>query len=155
LIYSEIGKILQERCAIEDVLQTVLVKLIPKVSLLRTLERDKLINYIIKTAQTTSFKYIDKEKRTQTFSYIDDLDSFGTEQTDFDQQLLRVESRDEFLALWNALPAKHQHILELKYVLELSNEEIAADLGVSPDSVRMLLSRARNKLKELHAASIT
>ena len=40
-----------------------------------------------------------------------------------------------------------RRLLLLRYVLEESDEAIAASFGVKPDSVRMMLSRARVKLK--------
>ena len=49
---------------------------------------------------------------------------------------------------WASLDEKYRRILEMKYILERSNEEIAKEFGVGSNSVRMLLTRARNKLKE-------
>ena len=44
-------------------------------------------------------------------------------------------------------------LLRMKYILQLSNEEIAKELKIKPDSVRVLLSRARKEafamLKEM------
>lgn len=41
-----------------------------------------------------------------------------------------------------------RQLLENKYVLNMSDAEIASALGVKPSSVRMLLTRARSKARK-------
>ena len=64
LIYSEIRKITGERDEEEDLLQTVVEKLMEKLPLLRGMEQTKLVNYIISTAENTTYNYLrDKNRR--------------------------------------------------------------------------------------------
>ena len=58
LIYSEIRKITGERDEEEDLLQTVVEKLMEKLPLLRGMEQTKLVNYIISTAENTTYNYL-------------------------------------------------------------------------------------------------
>lgn len=63
-----------------------------------------------------------------------------------------VEWRDysDFVAkAMNRLPADQRYVLRLSAYGGFSNAEIADLLGISQGNVRVLLSRARNKLKEL------
>ena len=55
LIYSEVRKIVGNTDEAEDLLQSVVEKLIEKVSLLRGMEQSKLVNYIISTAKNTAY----------------------------------------------------------------------------------------------------
>lgn len=40
-------------------------------------------------------------------------------------------------------------LLEARYILDYSDGELARELGVKPDSVRMALTRARRKARRL------
>ena len=51
---------------------------------------------------------------------------------------------DDADVLWRVWP----QLLEDKYVLNMSDAEIASALGVKPSSVRMLLTRARSKARK-------
>ena len=48
---------------------------------------------------------------------------------------------------WKLLDEKSQMILSWKYQLEMSDSEIASELNIKPDIVRMRLTRARNNFK--------
>ena len=57
LMYSEIHKIIHDPWDVEDVLQISLVKLIDKISLLRTFERNRLVSYIISKCRNNAYIY--------------------------------------------------------------------------------------------------
>ena len=48
--------------------------------------------------------------------------------------------------VWTHLKPRDQALLNMKYILEYENHEIAEVLDVKPDSIRMLLTRARQNL---------
>ena len=62
LIYSEIRKITGEWDEAEDLVQTVVEKLLEKLPLLQGMERDKLVNYIISTARNTAYNSLRGKK---------------------------------------------------------------------------------------------
>ena len=55
LIYSEVRKIVGNTDEVEDLLQSVVEKLIEKLPLLRGMEQSRLVNYIISTAKNTAY----------------------------------------------------------------------------------------------------
>ena len=58
--------------------------------------------------------------------------------------------------IWREINVEERMLLEQKYILQWKDEEIAASLGIQPQSVRMRLTRAkRNILKELQTKGIT
>ncbi len=66
---------------------------------------------------------------------------------------LEAESEDRRDALWEVakkLKKKYQEVLVLKYIEDLSIEEIGKVLGKSNTNVKIRLFRARNQLKKLH-----
>ena len=156
LMYSEIRKILRDTWDVEDVLQNALIRLINKVPLLRTLGRDQLVNYIISTARNTARNYIRDNKRVTEFAFDESIDSLDAAKTS-DRALERLELIEMMQAVgeaWAQLDDKYKRVLEMKYILEQSNEEIAAEFDIGVNSVRMLLTRARSKLKEIMADEV-
>ena len=149
LMYSEIKKILKNDWDTEDVQQMVLIRLIGKISLLRTLDRNRLVNYIITASKNTAYNYIRDNKRAPEFSFDEAVDSFEDDvYISEDDHLMMVEALEDVGAAWRALDLRSRQLLEAKYILDETNEEIAREIGVRTSSVRMLLTRARNKLKE-------
>ena len=156
LIYSEIRKIVWEDWDADDILQNTLLRLIAKIPLLRTLGRDQLVNYIISTARNTALNFLRDKKRITQFSFdesIDSLDTYRASDTAL-ERLELIEMMEVVGEAWSRLDEKYKRVLEMKYILELSNEEIAKEFDIGVNSVRMLLTRARNRLKELMANEV-
>ena len=63
LIYSEVRKITGNTDEVEDLLQSVVEKLIEKLSLLRGMEQNKLVNYIISTAKNTAYNSLRRNRK--------------------------------------------------------------------------------------------
>ena len=61
----------------------------------------------------------------------------------------KISAYMEIERLKKELPDRDWILLEGKYVLGLSQEELSGLAGVSVDSVRMLLHRARVKAREI------
>lgn len=143
LIYSEIRKIIGDRDEAEDLLQTVVEKLIGKLPLLRELERDKLVNYIISAARNTAYNYL--RGRKPEVSWEDQEESLPASAPEE-----RVIVQEDLLALaraWPELDERTRYLLTAKYILKKSGREIAGDLNMPPDSVRMALARARRRAR--------
>jgi len=146
LMYSEINKILKDPWETEDVLQTALVKLIDKIALLQTLNRSKRINYIISTCKNTAYSYARIANRVSEFEYLD-FDGVSYDDNPLENQVIMNETLDHFKTAWDALDERSRYFLESKYILDKNDEEIARDMNIKSSSVRMNLTRARNKLK--------
>jgi RNA polymerase sigma-70 factor (ECF subfamily) len=62
--------------------------------------------------------------------------------------LLARESHERLLAAVEALPEEHRDAVACRYLLELSEEETAAALGIRKGTVKSRLSRALARLRE-------
>ena len=153
LLYSEAKKILNDPWAAEDVLQTTFAKLIrSNIAKLRSFGREELVRYIVKAVHNDAYTWQANKNKVIMFSFDEAMDS---EDPDIDIEsiyvldphLQKIEDQSELLSYWNALSERSRLILDMKYQLECSNEEIAKVLNVSPASIRTLLCRARNELK--------
>ena len=63
--------------------------------------------------------------------------------------VLRDEDAREVLLALGALGERHREIISLRYLLDLSEAEIAAVLGIRRGTVKSRLSRALERLREL------
>lgn len=59
----------------------------------------------------------------------------------------RVDSRDQLVRALHALPMRMRTVVVLRYFHNLSDAEIAADLGISPGAARSQLSRGIDRLR--------
>lgn len=143
LAYHEIHKIIGNDESAEDVLQDSFVKLIDKIPKLREMDRDHLLNYVITTARNTALKLLRDRNRHSTYSLDDynevpDRDGRMTE-----EWLIRNSEKNALASVWGQLDDRTRYLLENRYFLEKTMTEMAEELGVKPDSVRMALARAR------------
>jgi RNA polymerase sigma factor (sigma-70 family) len=69
----------------------------------------------------------------------------GAEQPE--SRVLRTETRHALRAALARLPSKHREVVVCRYLLELSEEETSAVLGLRPGTVKSRLSRALARLR--------
>ncbi|PKM72873.1 MAG: sigma-70 family RNA polymerase sigma factor [Firmicutes bacterium HGW-Firmicutes-16] len=148
IMFSEIGKIIPDSCEAEDVLQNALIRLCDKVSLLRELDERRRICYVITTVRNQAKNQI-RNRQDITISSFDDenlnlVDSVS-DGTDIEQSIIIKEQLRDLSSVWSMLDETHQRLLEGKYILRKSDDELGKDLGISPSSIRMMLTRARRK----------
>lgn len=146
LIYSEVRKIVQDEDETEDLMQTVIEKLIYKVDLLRDMERRRLVNYIISTAKNTAHNFL--RDRRPAASLWEEQEQFADSAPMPEDALIHREELSGLSRVWTALDEKTQYLLSARYILNKSGKEIADDLKMPPDNVRMALVRARKKARQ-------
>lgn len=122
LLYSEIIRIVQSSTDAEDVLHTVIEKLIDKVGFLRKLDRRGLVNYIITAAKNTAYNYCRDKKKELDFDFeqeviVDNYDSL-------EDDIIKRENLFCLDQVWNSLDSKTQYLLSAKYLLNKSGKEI-------------------------------
>lgn len=84
-------------------------------------------------------------------SYVDLESLIGVlpdEMIDMDACIYLQQLRDLLERAMNRLPERQRKIVTMRYFEELSSSEIAAELGISPGNVRVLLSRALDTLEK-------
>ncbi|MEV0741916.1 SigE family RNA polymerase sigma factor [Streptomyces sp. NPDC050549] len=59
----------------------------------------------------------------------------------------RIDSRDQLVRALQQLPMRMRTVVVLRYFHDLSDDEIAADLKISPSTVRSQLARGIDRLK--------
>lgn len=135
---------------LEDMVHDSVVRLMKNIPTLRQLLHAESVKYIMLTVKSV---YLDNEKICKK----DDLIFMNDEEMEaiMAKQLQNTRSDQDIIArlavqkLKRILPARDWLLLEAKYNLGLSHQEVGALLNVKPDSVRMLLHRAREKAKQI------
>lgn len=111
------------------------------------MDRTHTVNYIIVTARHTAYNFLRDNNQAAEFPFDETFDVADETLVSADERLILLEEIETAGAAWRQLDERSRRLLEMKYILEMPNEEIAQELGVGANSVRMLLTRARDKLK--------
>lgn len=153
LMYSTARRFVDEDEAAEDVVQESFVRLIRHIRRIMGLPRCNLAGYVVNTVKNTARNHLRAEqvRRKHTDEWAqEDIAESGKAECSAEWVLVRGEERTDFYAIWQTLPEADRTILEKKYILGESNEEIAEELGCRTDSVRMKLTRARRRAMEAY-----
>lgn len=143
-LYKQVWELCYSKQDVDDIVQTVWEKLISKEELLRTLAHGQQLNYITKTAENT-VKEIARKQKVSLCS-LEQIAEPTYDGTRYLEQLQDKHMRHKcFQAMWVLVDANTRELLERKYWLNETDEEIALAMGIGRDSVRMYLSRARRK----------
>ncbi|MEA4894678.1 MAG: sigma-70 family RNA polymerase sigma factor [Oscillospiraceae bacterium] len=153
LARKNIFSITHSREDVEDLINDVFIKLIEKIALLRTFDSCKTTTYIVYTIRSVSINYV-KHKAIETkhlyFSeYMDILEDFPDSESGLDDRLIQQEESYLLERAISLLPQSQKDLLYFKYLLDMSDQEIAEVLGIAPNSVRQYLTRARRNAKKL------
>lgn len=150
LLFSTAWKFTTSRYDAEEIVQSSLERLIKKVSVLQRLERCTLAAYIVSTVRNTALNHLRKADRIRrTEADIDRQPEADEAQLSLDDMLILRENRRTIAAAWPDVPEGDRLLLEGKYLLELSDGELAALAGCKVDSVRMKLTRARRRAMKI------
>lgn len=151
LMYGEIYKVVKNQWNAEDVMQSVLVKLIDKIPLLKSREPTQRINYIISTCKNTALNYVRDNAHSDDTSFEDymDVSDSANDGHMLELRLVKSEELDGLAHVWSKLDDRTRHLLEGYYILEKSMAELGRELDIKTESVRMALTRARKKAYKL------
>ena len=146
LLYAQALRVLRSRQAAEDAVSEALVQLIKKTELLRSLECNKLRAYIVITVRHTAINQLNRNKRERGFDGVDIEELAGSERVD--ERLLSRAGVENIKNAIRALPEREKDVMLMRFFREMTEEEIAREMGVKPVTVRVCLSRARKHLAQ-------
>lgn len=151
LIYSEIYKLMNDRWMVEDVMQTTLMKLIDQLARLRGMDERHRINYIITAARNNAISALRTHSNRSSASLEAQQEAGWDIGSDIsvEETVLLGEKIGRLKDVWPKLDARSRYLLESKYILDASSREMAQALGIKEDSVRVELSRARRRARQL------
>ena len=135
----------------EELTQDIFLKVYKRLSTLKPLDRFPGWLYVITTRHCTSWL---RKKRVSTTS----LDAIPTTELEAlcyaryeaarGEEASMEHQRELVKRLLQKLPESERTVVTLHYLAEMKSEEVSAFLGVSPNTIRSRLRRARKRLKE-------
>ena len=126
----------------EDAVQEAFLALIPKVSSLRAMEPARLSGYLYITLKNAVHMYHRKQE-----SWLKTESQLLSDKEEKSPEIpLFGYTYEDLMETLPELPERDQTLLRMKYFLCQSDTEIAKQLRVKPESVRILVKRARQRL---------
>ena len=135
-----------------DIMQDTMEKLVGKVAELRTKKEKDLPGYLTAMARWSALNFLKTKggRQEREVELPEELEEIWPEEApSAEEVVLLSETAGLARAILAELPEEPRELLRGKYILELSNEELARDLGCRPQSVRMKLTRARRLALEV------
>ena len=151
LMYNTVNQVVNDHWQTEDLVQATVEKLIDKLKKLKTMDEQHMVNYIITACKHTAYNEMRYRSRHPIFSIDEEWDTPDGIYTTHSMELKLIHEEDLqcMAAVWDKLDPRSQYVLEARYILDKTDDEIADFLGIKPDSVRMALTRARKKAYDL------
>ena len=151
LMYFIAGKYTANAQKREDIVQTAVVSLLRKEATLRRLPPYTQINYIAAAVRNTAINALKREQKEldRCISLEDLTETFPTQFMPSAEAItLEKELQKDLLAVFQEMKEDEQQLLMGKYLMDLSDAELAQRLGCKPSSIRMKLTRVRRVFAE-------
>lgn len=150
-MYTEAWKYMNNAEDVEDMVYEALTRIIDKMDVFRDLQPNQRIVYSVTAVRNLCYIQLTRNSLHTMVSF----DALEVErplqdtvsmETMMERKLLNEQVRQ----VWSTLTAEERMLLEQKYILRWTDEELSKLLGIQPQSVRMRLTRAkRSVIKQL------
>ena len=155
MMYKIAFNILHNRTDAEDTVQNSIIKVIDSLEMIRTLDSTEIEYYLSVMTRNTALDMQRKTNRLPESNVMEELDVMEADISVEEAALMNINSERIKEAL-RRLPEQEYEILFLNLQVGLSPSEIADRLGITSNTVRQRIFRAKNNLKkELEKDGIT
>jgi len=152
IMYKKAYSMLRNQQDAEDVINTACIALINNLSRLRGFDSCTLRAYIVSTIRNTAINSINKRNRINARSVPDadvELERATPDNLAPDSRIIQQAELEALKQALSSLPEKEMTLLQMKYVAEIPDEEIAKELGIKRASIRSYLTNARRHVREI------
>ena len=146
LMYKVALSVVREPQLAEDMVSQTLCEMIDNLEKIRAVDCCKLRGYIVSFVRNVSVDFVRKRDRQGKYFFLTGEEAEVAAEDSVDENLIRMAEIDARKRGLARLSENDRLLLTMKYFDGLSDEEIAARLGVAKASVRTYLMRARNRL---------
>lgn len=137
--------ILKEKIAAEDAVQSSFLIILRSFDLVRGYEPNRMLSYMCTIVRHECGRALNQ---SHTVSPVEEIEVVGEDPDPTARELLRETDREVLKACIAELQPNYRTALRMKYYDNASDEAIAAVLQVGSGNVRVVLTRARKKLKQ-------
>lgn len=153
LMYSQIKKIVGEDETTKELIQDTILRLIKKVSTLKTLSEQQLTTYVSKTSKSVALNYVSRKRVREKWTYYGaEVDFAGllpdkseTPETIYERRV----SYDELAQAISHLSERDQDLLYFYYILEIDSKELSRIMGIPKRNLRQYIYMARKRAYRL------
>ena len=146
LMYKVALSVVREPQLAEDMVSQTLCEMIDNLEKIRAVDCCKLRGYIVSFVRNVSVDFVRKRDRQGKYFFLTGEEAEVAAEDSVDENLIRTAEIEALKRGLARLSENDRLLLTMKYFDGLSDEEIAARLGVAKASVRTYLMRARNRL---------
>lgn len=141
--------LIRDEAAAEDIVQEVFIKVAGCMDQIMDMQGSHIQNFLFTIVKNCSIDYIRKMKKEWKQICSLDEDIVLVDEEDILEDICKGENRELLYAAIDKLKKAYQDVLLMKYVQEMSDEEIASELKISADNVRIRIFRARKALSKV------
>jgi len=151
--YAIAYKLVKEKYTAEDVLHFAFMKIIEHKEKFFSFDCNKQEAYFVTTIKNKAIDVLRTSKKLKSLDEMGESAGRAEELADIDNDVaIEVENSDgldRLVALIQTLPVKYRTVFDLRYIHDLSYEEIAETLGISVNLVGVRLLRSKEMLAKL------
>lgn len=129
----------------EDLTQETFIKIIRAIDTYDAYGRATFATYIITVAKNCYIDYCRKHKEI----YTDITETDIGDNKNLEEEVVRKLEYEQIIRYINGLPPNQQQAIKLKYIDELTLNEIAEITGVPSKTVKSRIHEGKNKLRNL------
>ena len=151
LMYAVAIDIVRDPQIAEDMVSVAITEMIEGIDTLRKINCCRMRSYVASIIRNDSIDYIRKRDRQGKYSFLIDETTLSNIPAEgaVDDHMLRTVEIAVLKKAVAKLPQRARTLLQMKYVDEKNDKEIANILHIGQDSVRAYLSRARKHLLQI------
>lgn len=153
-VYYTVTRFVSELHDLEDLSQEAFLRISENLDKIELAEPVKTRNYIITITRNLCKNHLRESSHLSSTSYeelpedLKDTALSENKYSDISELLQKNELKEKLTEAISGLPDIYRSVLELKYVTDLSNKEIAAFLNIRKKTVEIRLYRAVQMLKD-------
>ena len=142
------GRYLTDRKLVEDVVHETFIAAIENKSKVFAMDKTEFMKW---SYTVIKHKCLDITRRTERspellFEEIDEIPDYNSS---VEEKMIKQDTFERIITHLGSLDEINRRILEMKYLLEMSMQEIAENLGFTVTQVNSRIARARTKVKTL------
>lgn len=146
-LYKKAKEVSFDPQEVDDLVQTVWERLIGKEAVLAELSHPQRLQYILTTVVHTNHE-LGRKKKLNTSSLDDVVLSTDGNIFEIEEKIDLCLLTETFYEAWHYVDSDVRDILERKFFLKQTDDDIANALGIKPASVRMYISRAKRHARK-------
>ena len=148
LMLHKAQSMVRDRHAAEDVVESVMLRLIDRIELLRGCNRASVRSYLVTCVRNEAIDRMRREKKTQSLDDAEErLGKLPDEKPQLDTGLIREEQIQAVIKALEALDDRERLALRMKYYDRMTEGEIARLFGMSRSGIRNVIDRARRHVE--------